>query len=164
LANKQILFVLIFQSTSKATSFGTKIADPPEEIQSDHWYGPGNQSTPAWPLTSDPFKYSASMSRHFDAGTFSSAIDYHWISSGGSAIFVPNDVALEVDWNIRTNKICLFAKYSGDFYGSHTEVIVLHFSRYYWFCHLLEKTKPVFVKPMSLAKSWEIFPLMFLCI
>lgn len=86
----------------------------------DHWYGPGNQSTPTWPLTSDPFKYSASMSRHFDAGTFSSAIDYHWISSGGSAIFVPNDVALEVDWNIRKNKICLFAKYSGDFYGSRT--------------------------------------------
>ncbi|CAC5394014.1 unnamed protein product [Mytilus coruscus] len=90
------------------------------DIGADHWYGPGNQSSPYWPLKSESFVFSASMSRHFDAGTFSSAIDYHWISSGGSAIFVPNNVPLEVNWNKRKGKICLISKYSGDFYGGHT--------------------------------------------
>lgn len=90
------------------------------DLGADHWYGPGNQSSPFWPLKSESFEFSASMSRHFDAGTFSSAIDYHWISSGGSAIFVPNDVPLEVNWNKRKGQMCLIAKYSGDFYGGHT--------------------------------------------
>lgn len=90
-------------------------------VGGEHWYGPSNQTTPSWPLKPETFTFSAASSRHFNAGTFSSAIDYHWISSAGSAIFVPNDVPLQVKWNAEEGNLCLIARYQGDFYGGHTE-------------------------------------------
>lgn len=90
-------------------------------IGREHWYGPSNHTTPSWPLKPQPFMFSAASSRHFDAGTFSSAIDYHWISSAGAAIFVPNNVPLQVKWNEEEGDLCLIARYQGDFYGGHTE-------------------------------------------
>lgn len=86
-------------------------------IGSGYWYGPINTTLSQWPLSSDRFSFQVNKAKHYGSGTFSSAVEYYWISSNGHAIIVDSNYPLEINWNWqRPNSFCIKARKDGDFY------------------------------------------------
>ena len=82
-----------------------------------YWYGPINTTLTQWPLSKDKFSFKVNKARHYDSGTFSTAVEYYWISSNGHAIIVDSNYPLEINWNWeRPNSFCIKGKKDGDFY------------------------------------------------
>ncbi|XP_033746772.1 uncharacterized protein LOC117331908 [Pecten maximus] len=82
------------------------------------WFGPSNTSNALWSLDKANFTFTAAETDFYPAGTFSSAMERYWISSGGGSIFVHNEDPVSVKWNVKNNnKICLIGNNNGSFYG-----------------------------------------------
>ncbi|XP_052781362.1 uncharacterized protein LOC128217936 [Mya arenaria] len=86
-------------------------------IGSGYWYGPGNRSESQWPIRHDGFRFTVNRAKHHGSGTFTSAIEYYWISSNGEAVVVDSNYPLEISWNRRrVGAFCIIGKDTGDFY------------------------------------------------
>lgn len=86
-------------------------------LGSGHWYGPVNTTESQWPLKSNRFSFAVNKAKQFGSGTFSTAVEYYWISSKGHAIIVDSDYPLEISMNVNgLNTFCLKGKKDGDFY------------------------------------------------
>lgn len=88
------------------------------DIGSGYWYGPLNMTRSQWPITSNQFTFTVSKSKHHGSGTFSSAVEYYWLSSRGEAVVVDANYPLEISWNTkRRGALCVIGKAPGDFYN-----------------------------------------------
>ena len=98
------------------------------EIGGRNWYGPLNMTKSQWPIKSNPFSFTVGKAKHHGSGTFSSAVEYYWLSSRGEAVVVDSNFPLEVSWNKKKpGSFCAISKRSGDFY-SQTESTKRKFS------------------------------------
>ncbi|XP_060062906.1 SITS-binding protein-like [Ylistrum balloti] len=87
-------------------------------IGTNVWFGPSNTSNALWSLDKVNFTFTAAETDFYPAGTFSSAMERYWISSGGGSIYVHNEDPVSVKWNLKNdNKICLVGNNNGSFYG-----------------------------------------------
>ncbi|KAL4225891.1 hypothetical protein ACF0H5_013879 [Mactra antiquata] len=87
-------------------------------IGTGYWYGPLNMTRSQWPITSKQFTFTVSKSKHHGSGTFSSAVEYYWLSSRGEAVVVDSNYPLEISWNTkRRGAFCVIGKAPGDFYN-----------------------------------------------
>lgn len=81
------------------------------DIGGSNWYGPLNMTKSQWPIRSKQFTFTVSKSKHYGSGTFSSAVEYYWLSSRGEAVVVDSNFPLEISWNKkRSGAFCAIGK------------------------------------------------------
>lgn len=86
-------------------------------LGSGYWYGPMNMTTSRWPLTSEKFSFKVNNAKQYGSGTFSTAVEYYWLSSSGQALIIDSNFPLEINWNWKqAGSVCIIGKKNGDFY------------------------------------------------
>lgn len=89
------------------------------DIGGSNWYGPLNVTRSEWPIKSKEFSFTVGKSKHHGSGTFSSAVEYYWLSSRGEAVVVDSNFPLEISWNKKKpGAFCAISKMSADFYSN----------------------------------------------
>ncbi|KAH3880663.1 uncharacterized protein LOC127865077 [Dreissena polymorpha] len=82
-----------------------------------HWFGPMNKSESKWPIQDSAFTFTVNKAKHHESGTFSSAVEYYWISSKGETVVVDSNYPVEISWNTRrSGSFCVIGKNNGDFF------------------------------------------------
>ncbi|CAG5135438.1 unnamed protein product, partial [Candidula unifasciata] len=101
-------------------------------INKAKWYGPSNQSIISFPIQGH-FEYNPGNVALTSNGLFDTVVDYYWLSSHGTAVYVNADNPIQMSWNTSgSNQLCLRSNFSGSLY--HTTNKVQHPTMNYTIC------------------------------
>lgn len=98
------------------------------DIGNSYWYGPDNLSNSEWPIKNG-FTFTVAEAKQYYSGTFSSIVDYYWLSSDGKAVVMDSNFSLEISWNkLQPNSFCIVGKTNEiDFEGKQTQSHVFQY-------------------------------------